>query len=262
MSRTNPSNDALSKSKSRRLDEAVAFMERHPDMSARQTATIYQVHPSSISKRLSRQVKSFEVAAQEKQSLTPMEEEVLSKWVIQYWAWELPLQIRHLNEFALEILLRKRISNPVIGKNWHLALLRRNPTIKPKLSSPLDRSHIAACTPDNLKSFFDLYLKITHEKKIKKGNIHNMDEKGTLMGCMNLECILVPKEEKTAALSQDGSREWVSSLECICADGSSIDAFIVIKGVHFRQDLFDHATPNMTIASLEKGWTPKEIAMA
>jgi DDE superfamily endonuclease len=54
----------------------------------------------------------------------------------------------------------------------------------------------------------------------------------------------------------------VSSIECICANGSAIDAFIILKGVHFRTGLFDHATPGMKIATSKKGWTSKGPALA
>jgi DDE superfamily endonuclease len=80
-----------------------------------------------------------------------------------------------------------------------------------------------------------------------------MNEKGTLMGRLQRECILVPKEDKIASISQDGSREWVFTLKYICADGSAIDAFIILKGIYFKMDIFDRATPGMTIATSEKG---------
>jgi hypothetical protein len=195
------------------------------------------------------------------QLLAVTEEEVLAKWALQYHAWGLPLQIRHLRQFALEILVQKKIHNPIIGKHWHLQFLSRNPSLKVKLSSPIDRKRVAACTPENLQSFFDLLVQIVTENKISKRNIHNMDEKGTFMGCMNREYILVPKEEKIAFISQDGGREWVSSIECISAEGTAIDTFLIVKGVHFREDYFDNANSGMTIATSEKGWTSKEIAM-
>jgi hypothetical protein len=37
--------------------------------------------------------------------------------------------------------------------------------------------------------------------------MYNIDEKGTLMGCINREYILILKEEKNAFISQDGKRE-------------------------------------------------------
>jgi hypothetical protein len=190
-----------------------------------------------------------------------VEEEVLTKWALKYYSWSLPLQIRHLKQFALEILKRRNINNPHIGQHWHKQFLARNPSLKVKLSSPLNRNRVTACTPENIKSFFDLFEKITHENQIKTRNIHNMDEKGTLMGCLNRKYILVPKEEKIAFIRQDGSQEWISSLECVCADGSAIDAFLIIKGVHFKEELFEHAISRMTIVTSEKGWTSKDIAL-
>jgi hypothetical protein len=252
MPRTEPIKNSLPETKSRRLDAAVAFLKRYPDISISKAASIYTIDPTSIRKRLSGKIRSQEVCAQQRQSLTPIEE-VLSKWALQYWAWGLPLTIANLKQFALEILQRKQVSNPQIGKNWHLRFLTRNATIKTKLSSPLDRSRVSACIPDNMKSFFNLFKKIVLDNQIKTENIHNMDKKDTLMGYLNREYILVPKEAKNAYISQDESREWVSSLENIRADGSTIDTFVIVKGIYFRQDLFDHATPGMTVATSENG---------
>jgi hypothetical protein len=88
-----------------------------------------------------------------------------------------------------------------------------------------------------------------------------MDEKGTLIGRLQRECILVPQEEKIAFITQDRSREWVSSLEYICVDGSAINTFIILKGIHFKMNVFDHATPGIIIATSEKGWTSKDLAL-
>jgi hypothetical protein len=86
-----PSKNSLSETKSHRVDEVVTFVKRHPVISARKAATIYNVNPSSIDKRLLGQTRSKEVYAQVQQSLTPVKEDVLAKWALQYWAWGLPL---------------------------------------------------------------------------------------------------------------------------------------------------------------------------
>jgi hypothetical protein len=54
----------------------------------------------------------------------------------------------------------------------------------------------------------------------------------------------------------------VSSIECIYANGSAVDAFIILKGAYFGIELFDHATPGMTIVTSEKGWISKGLALA
>jgi hypothetical protein len=86
MSRTKPIENSQYETKSRRLDAAVAFLQRYPDISHRKAATIYNVNPSSIDKRLSGQTRSQETSAVERQSLTPTEEAVLTKWALQYWS--------------------------------------------------------------------------------------------------------------------------------------------------------------------------------
>jgi chorismate synthase len=58
----------------------------------------------------------------------------------------------------LEIVKRKGTPNPHVGRNWHLAYLARNPELKVKLSSSIDRGRVAACTPPNIMSFFDLFV--------------------------------------------------------------------------------------------------------
>jgi DDE superfamily endonuclease len=184
----------------------------------------------------------------------------LTKWALQYHAWGLPLQISHLKQFALEILLRRKIPHPYIGKNWHLQFLTRNPQLKVKLSSPLDRSRMSSCTPENLKSFYDLYLQIVTEHQIKPANTWNMDEKGTLMGCITREHILVPKEEKKAFIRQDGKREWVSSLECVSAGGDSIKTFLIVKATYIKEDYFNSGL-DITIHTSPKGWTSIEAAL-
>ena len=78
-----PTKNSLSETESRRVDAAVAFLKRYPDISARKAATIYNVNPSSIQKRLLGQTRPQEISARGKQSLTPTEEEVLTKWALQ-----------------------------------------------------------------------------------------------------------------------------------------------------------------------------------
>lgn len=41
-----------------------------------------------------------------------------------------------------------------------------------------------------------------------------------------------------------------------------IDTFIILKGIHFKMDVFDHATLGIIIAMSDKGWTSKDLTLA
>jgi hypothetical protein len=128
----------LPKGKSQRINKALEFLRKHPIMSARKTAQIYNCDPSSISKHLAGKTKSQTSWAKARQLLSPVKEEVLTKWALQYYAWGLPLQIRHLQQLAIKILTQKDPTTKVaIGKHWYSYFLARNPTLKLKLSSPI-----------------------------------------------------------------------------------------------------------------------------
>ena len=53
------------------------------------------------------------------------------------------------------------------------------------------------------------------KQKIKEEDIHNMDEKDYAVGLIGKARVIISREERKGYIIQDGSREWVSILECI-----------------------------------------------
>jgi hypothetical protein len=69
---------------------------------------------------------------------------------------------------------------------------------------------------------------------VEARHIYNMDEKGFLIGITSWSKRVFSKQfwerkEVTAAL-QDGSREWIAILACICADGTAMKPSIIYAG--------------------------------
>jgi hypothetical protein len=105
---------------------------------------------------------------------------------------------------------------------------------------------------------------------IKPHNIHNFDEKGFLLGlCHSMKRILginQLKSKKIIGASQDGSREFVSLLACICADGTAIPPALIYQGTSgdlqdtWLED-FDHSSDQAYFATSEKGWTNEDLGM-
>jgi hypothetical protein len=53
------------------------------------------------------------------------------------------------------------------------------------------------------------------EYNIDSNDIYNIDEKGILMGVIKKVKVLISKHEKKNYMIYDGSREWVTLIECI-----------------------------------------------
>jgi hypothetical protein len=87
-----------------------------------------------------------------------------------------------------------------------------------------------------------------------------MDEKGFMMGKCHREWVLVLKEAKVAYIRQDGKRSWVSVIETICADGTSLDSMVIVAGKYANEEWFEEERPPAVVMS-DKGRTSNEIRL-
>ena len=98
-----------------------------------------------------------------------------------------------------------------------------------------------------------------------------MDEKGFLIGiCGTMKRIVSKKElkkQKLLGACQDGSREFVSLLACICADGSALPpALIYARKSGDLQDTwledYDASVDEAYFAASSKGWTNDALGVS
>ena len=252
--------------KDERLTLAVEKCKLDPTLSYRKAAKIYDVSDTAISRRIKNKSQPLSIKRAEQQLLSPVEEEELARWAIQYHEWGLPLSIRWLRQFASEILRRKDPHFSSLGVHWHQKFLARNETIKPHLSQPLNRARFranaaAALKPQLFEDYFALFSKLCNSCDILKEDIYSMDERGFLLGVQTQQHVLIPMGEKNAHLGQDGSREWISVIECICAGGWALKSLIIFGGVQQRASWFNQLDQNAAICLSQKGWTDNEIAV-
>ena len=97
-----------------------------------------------------------------------------------------------------------------------------------------------------------------------------MDEKGFLLGVTKRTKRVFSKQlweqKKVTAALQDGNREWITILACVCADGSSIDPAVIFEG---RSGLHDSWVRDLEVgkhqifcATSESGWSNNQLALA
>ena len=246
-----------------RIELAVADCSKQDGISARKAAKIYNVAPSTITRRMNHSVQPATSVHQSRQRLSPTEEQMLVRKAIQHYDSGLPLGIRHLHEFAKEILSTKDAEVPEIGQNWHRKLLARNPSIKRVLSRPPSNRARAArvMRKATLDEFYELYKDMRKTHGVAFPDIYNMDEKGFVMGMNQHSRLLTPIQKKHANLNKDGGHE-ASVLECICADGEALPAWMIFQGVSQPNSGFQYLhNGSSSIVTSEKGWTDNEIAL-
>lgn len=101
-------------------------------------------------------------------------------------------------------------------------------------------------------------------------NIYNWDEKGFLIGhCGTTRRILTKQayqNGRVRSAQQDGSREFISLLACVCADGTTLPPALIYKGA--SNDLQDSWLDDLSekdqayFTSSAKGWTSDQLGLA
>ena len=158
---------------------------------------------------------------------------------------------------AQELLITKGDTKP-LGKNWTQKFLSRHNDIRTKFIPPLDKERALAQDSAILSTWFELFLRIKTEYKVEDEDIWNMDEKGVMLGVVPKLKVMISRHEKNKHMTQYGSHEWVSLLECISISGRALRSWIIFKAA-VQQKAWNDAYPEAHISTSEKGWTDNEI---
>jgi hypothetical protein len=90
---------------------------------------------------------------------------------------------------------------PFVGKNWHIALLTRNPEIKRVVARDLNRTRASAMLKiETFIEYFELYNSLCQQYNIAPQDTYNMDEKGFYMRAIQRAYVLIPVGEREAFL--------------------------------------------------------------
>ena len=86
------------------------------------------------------------------------------------------------------------------------------------------------------KQYFELLHGKMEEHEVLPHNSYNMDEKGFMIGVIrNSKRVFTrsqwERKEVTAAL-QDGSRKWITTVACVCADGTVLPPGLIYKSAN------------------------------
>jgi hypothetical protein len=168
--------------------------------------------------------------------------------------------------FALDIVKKE------LRKGWVDRFIKRyQVNLISRWATGIDRPRHQADSGLKYKLYFNLLIDKLNRYNIEPYNIYNMDKKGFMLGV--LTCLKrvfsrrLYEEGKLRAHIQDGNREWITLLACICADGSHIEPSLIYQSASGSiQDswlqAFNPDNHRVHFASSPSGWTNNELGLA
>ena len=155
------------------------------------------------------------------------------------------------------------------GKNWCSRFVERHKDeLDSRYLNNLDLEKHQADSVTSFQQYFSIISKKMDEYQILPENTYNMDEKGFLLGRITKAKRVFLKDlkssEKLLGAGQDGSREWITVVATICADGTALPPLLIYDSTHgsiqdsWVQD-FNYNEHQAWFTSSPSGWTSDEI---
>lgn len=155
------------------------------------------------------------------------------------------------------------------GHNWCSRFVKRH---KDELDSwylnSLDLERHQADSVASFEQYFSTVSAKMEEYQILPENTYNMDEKGFLLGRITKAKRVFPKDLKASGkllgAGQDGSREWITVVATICADGTALPPLLIYDSTSgsiqdsWVQD-FNSNEHQAWFTSSPSGWTSDDI---
>ncbi|EOA85915.1 uncharacterized protein SETTUDRAFT_78617, partial [Exserohilum turcica Et28A] len=171
-----------------------------------------------------------------------------------------------IRNFASQIAKRE------VGVHWASRFVQRYPDqLISKWAVGIDNCRHKADSRSKYSLYFSLLRNKINQYHVEARHIYNMDEKGFMLGVVNRSRRIFSRasyeEGRRRSTIQDGSREWITLLACICADGSYLEPALIYQSASGSiQDTWlqalDPDTHQIRVSSSPSGWTNNEIGLA
>ena len=162
-----------------------------------------------------------------------MQEQEVVNWLINLEGCGHPVTFNKLRDMVRLISIQNG-GEEKCGKHWISRFLLRNPAIKSKVGQKLDHKRANAPSIEALKTWFDRFKEFVDLHKIKPENMWNMDENGCCLGITDNQRVIGGACTKCSIKKSPESREWVSSVNAVSAEGKKLPLLIIFAGKSCR----------------------------
>jgi hypothetical protein len=147
-----------------------------------------------------------------------------------------------------------------IGDQWIQRFLRRHPELSTVCLRSMEMRRVKDTSPEWLSKWFSDLKSVIDEFNILPENIYNMDESGFAIGTVERSVTIINAHIRIQLQKANpGRQEWVTLVECICADGTALPPLIIFKAENLSHEWIPADTPkDWAFSCNSKGWTSNQ----
>jgi DDE superfamily endonuclease len=149
------------------------------------------------------------------------------------------------------------LSLETIGDQWIQRFMGRRPELATVRLRSMDMGRVKDTSHERLSKWFADLKSVIDEFNISIENIYNMDESGFAIGTIERSVTIINSEIRTRLQrANPGRQAWVTSVECICADGKALPPLIIFKAENLSHDwILADTSQDWAFSCNSKGWT-------
>jgi DDE superfamily endonuclease/Tc5 transposase DNA-binding domain len=241
------------------IEEALADLRLQKEPNILQTARKHKVHRTTLSRRWNNVTGSKQAGYDVQRLLTTTQSNSLKKYINDLTERGLPPTNAMVRNFGAQIAQKQP------GPHWVERWLKANKKdLKSGYLTPIDGARKKAESAYYYSLYYELLARKIKEYDIQPQNMYNMDEKGFLIGQLSKVRRIFTRKAYEAGrvkhVMQDGSREWITHIATICADGTSLSPGLIYQAVSgniqdsWRQD-YNPTEQSCFFSSSPTGWT-------
>lgn len=251
-----------------RLQQAIAVYKKDPNRSLRSIARDFKVTRQTLKNRLDGKP-PHNKAQEQAMHLTHAEEKELVHWITTLTERGYTPRYRTIRELA-EIIRNRRVlgvnDNSIqlvnyeeFGKDWVARFMSHHPQLASRHTKCIEASRIKDVSVERLIKWFEDLDSIIKEYNIEPENIYDMDESGFAIGDIEASQRIINVETHQQFQAKPGRQEWITGVECICADGTFVPPLIIFKGETLsHQWIPPNISNDWRFGCNSKGWTSNE----
>jgi hypothetical protein len=213
------------------IDDAIAAIKcatPDEDVSYRKIAVQFNNYQTTWAHRHQGHTNSNAGEAQQRTHLNPQQERELVIYVQGLTEHGLPPKRTLVKNMASEVAKTK------VSERWEGFFFTRNSThLSSKWTTGIDCNPHIADSEKRYRQYFEYLHSKMQEYEVEAENVYNMDEKCFTIGTTACSKCMFSKQlwqqKRSRQVLQDGSREWITVLACVCADGFKLPPGIIFE---------------------------------